>query len=278
MRIRSPQRLVAHALLIGLGISVLVFALSDWSLSDAEAYWNAAHRLRDGEPLYPSVADPEASTVYRYAPWFAALAVPFTFLPVPVAGGIWSAILVVASIAAVVPLGRQGFVVEAFFFGAVLVGISAIGNVQALIVAALVHGLTRQSGPLWIALAASLKVVPLAFALVYLGRRQWWRFGATLVLTLLLVAPMLLFDLSNYVTNPSQAALLIRWPAVWAAAIGIGGLVTLRLAAGRFGWLAAATTAALALPRFFVYDITFLLPGAISATDAKEAEAGARTS
>lgn len=254
--------LVTQGLLLGLSIAMVLIASANWNLSDAEAYWDAATRLTDGRPLYPVVADPDASTVYRYAPWFAYAAVPFTFLPQQVAGVVWSLILVAASVWAVEPVMRRGSIVVGLFFGAILIGISAIGNVQPLIVAALVHGVERRSGPLWIAMAASLKVVPAFFALVYLGRRQWWRFAASVVLSLLFVAPMLLFDLSNYVTDPAGAAFLIRWPPVWVAALVLGTVATVWWARSRYAWLAAGTAAALALPRFFVYDITFLLPGA----------------
>lgn len=258
----NAGRYFAHATLVGLSIATVIFAATDWKLTDAEAYWNAAVRLREGQPLYPAVSDPEASTVYRHAPWFAFAAVPFTYLPVELAGALWSIALVAASTWAVAPLARRGSLVVALFFGSILIAISAIGNTQPLIVAALVHGLDRRSGPVWIALSASLKVVPALFALVYLGRRQWGRFMASVVLTLLLVAPMLAFDLSNYVTDPAAAAFLIRWPPIWVAAVVAGSSATLWLARSRFAWLAAGTTAALALPRFFVYDITFLLPGA----------------
>jgi hypothetical protein len=254
-------RLLTIALLVGLSVALLTFAVTDWTLSDAEAYWNAAIRLREGESLYPPIDDVEASTVYRYAPWFAVATIPFTFLPIEVAGATWSAVLVAASIWSVVPLIRMGRYPHAFFFGSILIGISAIGNVQPLLVAALVHGLERRSGPLWIAITASLKVVPAIFALVYLGRRQWGRFAVSAVLTVCLVAPMLLFDLSNYVTDASGAAMLFQWPLVWAVVVAAGMAATIRLASTRHGWLAAAATAALALPRFFVYDITFVLPG-----------------
>jgi hypothetical protein len=253
-------RLVTTALLVGLSISLVVFAVTDWKLTDAQAYWNAALRLRDGGPLYPPIDDVNASTVYRYAPWFAFAAIPFTYLPPTAAGAAWSLILVAASAAAVQPLIRDREIVMAAFFASVLLGISAIGNAQPLIVAALVHGVERRSGPLWIAVTASLKGVPLAFALVYLGRRQWWRFGAAIMLTALLLAPMLAFDLSNYVTDASDAALLIRWPVLWGAVAIAASAITVLLARGRFGWLAAGATAALVLPRFFVYDITFLVP------------------
>ena len=79
---------------------------------------------------------------------------------------------------------------------------------------------------------------------------------------------MLAFDLSNYVTDASDAALLIRWPPVWVSVIIAGSVATVVLATTRYGWLAAGSTAVLALPRFFMYDITFLLPG--SATRAAQ--------
>ena len=74
-------RIVALAVIIGIGIFNLIAAVTHWTLSDAAAYWNAAERLRDGAPLYPVLTDVDASEVYRYAPWFAWLAVPFTCGP-----------------------------------------------------------------------------------------------------------------------------------------------------------------------------------------------------
>ena len=265
--IARASKLVATAILIGLSIALLIFAVTDWGLSDAEAYWNAAMRLRAGEPLYPAVDDVNGSDVYRYAPWFAFAAVPLTFLPQPVAGALWSLLLVGASGLAILPLVRERQFVLAAFFGSVLLGISAIGNAQPLIIAALVHGVERRSGPVWIGITASLKVVPMFFALVYLGRRQWWRFAASVAVALVLVAPMLAFDLSNYVTDPSDAALLIRWPPLWAGVVIVGSVATVALATTRYGWLAAGSTAVLALPRFFMYDITFLLPGTATPDD-----------
>jgi len=275
MSLRLAQRagrLAAQALVIGLAISLVIFAVTDWKLTDAGAYWEAGVRLRAGEPLYPPIADAEASSVYRYSPWFAWAAVPFTFLPPMVAGVLWSAILVGASLAAVAPLARHGAWLQAAFFGSVLIGISAIGNAQPLIVAALMLGVERRSGPLWIALAASLKAVPLLFALVYLGRRQWWRFGAAVGLTALLLSPLLLYSTEHYVTTPGAAALLARWPGVYVAVALVGVVTVLVLARTRYRWLAAGTTAVLALPRFFVYDVTFLLPGVLPALGRRDQE------
>lgn len=52
----------------GTGTAFLIWAITGWTLADAGAYWQAALRLRDGEPLYPLLTNVDASEVYRYAP------------------------------------------------------------------------------------------------------------------------------------------------------------------------------------------------------------------
>ena len=110
--------------------------------------------------------------------------------------------------------------------------------------------------------------MPIIFAVVYLGRREWGRFAASVALTAALLAPFLLYDLSNYVTSVGFAGILITWPPIYVVVVAIGLIATIRLARGDYGWLAAGTTVALALPRFFLYDITFLLPGTLPAAPA----------
>jgi hypothetical protein len=248
---------------VGVGISFLFWAAVRWEMPDAAAYWQAAERLRAGQDLYPVYGNVEASEVYRYTPWLAWLTVPFTLLPVQVAGFIWSVILVAASTVAVWPLVRERRWLMVAFFWPILIGISANGNVHALMLAPLVLGVERRSGPLWIALAASLKAVPILLVLVYAGRREWGRVAVTLALTALLVAPILFYDVSGYTTSVGEAGLLITYlpiyVAVGAACVGL----TLLLARTRWAWLSAATTMALALPRFFVYDVTLLLVGTV---------------
>jgi hypothetical protein len=142
-----------------------------------------------------------------------------------------------------------------------LIGITAIGNVHPLLIAMLVLGVDRRSGPVWIAIAASLKIFPILLVVTYLGRREWMRAGLTLALSALLAAPVLLYDLSDYVTDAGSAALLWQFPLVYVVAVAAALIGALVLAATRYGWLASALAVTLALPRFFLYDVPYLLVG-----------------
>ena len=83
-------------------------------------------------------------------------------------------------------------------------------------------GVERRSGPLWIALAASMKIFPILLALVYAGRRQWWAFGATVVITAFLWLPaFLLYDLSTYPVSAGEAGALVAFPILYFAVVGI---------------------------------------------------------
>jgi hypothetical protein len=257
-------RTLALAVIIAIGIFNVWMAVTNWTLSDAGAYWQAGLRLRAGEELYPALASVDASEVYRYAPWFAWLAVPWTFLPVQVAGALWSAVLLAASVAALGPLMRARAWLLVALFAPILVGITAVGNAHPLIVAALVWGVgwrDGRGGPVAVALAASLKIFPLLFALVYAGRRQWSRFAVAVLLTALLWAPALLYDLSEYAVEAGRAASLFAVPVLYFVVTGVAVGATLALARTRWAWLAAATTVVVSLPRLFVYDVTYLMVG-----------------
>jgi hypothetical protein len=266
-------RTVALAVIIAIGIFNLYIAITNWTLSDAGAYWQAGLRLREGEPLYPPLGSAEGSEIYRYAPWFAWLAVPWTYLPEWLAGALWSAVLLGASALALWPLARLRAWILVAFFGPILVGISAVGNVQPLMVAALVLGVERRSGPLWIALAASLKIFPILLALVYAGRRQWWAFAATVAITALLWLPaVLIYDLSAYPVSAGEAGALITFPVIYFAVVGIGMGAAFALASTRWGWLTGATAVIVSLPRLFVYDVTYLMLGVKPAAEPEARE------
>jgi len=262
-------RIVVLAIVIGIGFNHVWWSITDWHLDDMNAYWDAGMRLRTGGELFPPVSDVLASEVYRYSPWFAWLWTPLTLLPRLLVEVGWSIVLLAASGLAVWPLARRRAWLAVAFFLPILIGISSGGNVHALLIAGLVRGVERRSGPLWIGIAASLKLFPILFVLTYVGRRQWLRAALACAVAGLLLAPYLLYDLSNYVTTAGGAALLWDWPVVYAIAVIAAIVVALRLAPTRHGWLAAGIAVVLALPRSFLYDVTWVMVGAPASSDER---------
>ena len=252
------------ALVAGLSIVHIAYMLTMVHGSDVDAYWGAAMRLREGSTLYPAFAHEDANEVYRYAPWFAWLWVPLTYLPRGIVTVAWTCLLVAASALALLPLwGRTPARLALLaLLGAQLVIVSLYGNVHALVLAPLVWFIDRRSGPLWIAIATSLKAAPLLLVLAYVGRRQWGRAALTIGLTALLLAPMLLYDLTNYTTNPGYNwGLFALSPALWLAALALAAGTAVAVARSQYGWLGSGVATVAAFPRLLGYDMTFLLVG-----------------
>jgi hypothetical protein len=251
------QRFVVAILVLAVA-AFLVHALQSFTLLpsdrlDTVAYWNAGRRIAGGESLYPALADPKAVDAYRYAPWFAMLWAPLTALSRDLVFAGWTFIVAAASVASLVPLLRLGFTGWCLaalmlpFFGE---GVRS-GNVQALVVAGLVYSLPhRRLGPVAVALAASLKVTPLAFALVYLGRRDWRSLIIAVGGALLLWAPAPFLGLLDYPTSAvgTTLSMFAVSPLLWAGLLVVAAASTLRLASGRYAWIAAATTMLVAFP------------------------------
>jgi hypothetical protein len=261
---RLPRTLVMAVLL-----GYLVYTLASWFLlwnpADGGAYYDAAVRLTHGQPLYPPV-NPEAHEVFRYAPWFAVAWIPLTALPRDVALHAWSLAMLACAAAAVWPLLRRptwARVALAALVGQTLAETAMFGNAHPLVVALLVGTAGRRSFPGWVGVAASLKLVPLAFALVWAGRGQWARAAAAVGVAALLFAPMLLFDLTSYPRDPGTGLLSLYAvsPPLWAAVALACLAATLWLAASGspVAWLAAALLMFLGPPRVVTSYLGFLL-------------------
>lgn len=267
-----PVRLLARFATLGFalfGVGLVVHSFMHWEPADVEAYWSAAMRLRSGEALYPLAADVNAADVYRYAPWFAAAWVPLTYVPRHIVEVLWSASLVAASAAVAIPLvltRSKAGVASGALLGAFLIQIASRGNVHPLMIAALAYGSGRRTGPLWIAAAASLKAVPLLYAIVYATRGEWARVAATVALTAVLVLPMLLFGVGDYTTDPGWSLSLYAISPVFFAGVAVTAIVmaiVVARARPRLAWLAVSVAAILTLPRYFLYELTFLAVAAI---------------
>src|SRR4029078_10100717 len=96
------------ALLISLtSYALLTYALSQHVGVDVAAYWNAAERLREGQPLYVA-GEPHASDLYRYALCFAFAWIPLTYLPHDAVVAAWVGLMIAAALASTVPLLWRG--------------------------------------------------------------------------------------------------------------------------------------------------------------------------
>ena len=253
---------------------IVLYRLSgvEINLRDMDAYWQAALRLREGGSLYDSAGRLDGENIYRYAPWFAYAWVPLTYLPKAAVGAIWTGVLVLATGLSVLPAiaSRTAYgIALGSLCMAFLAWQTGYGNVHPLMIAALVLGASHRTGPVWIALAASLKVTPGLYLLVYAARGEWRKVGVGLALLAVLVLPMLAFDLSDYPFAPGNRPSLL-YVGVWAYAIVaaaasvIAWLVARR--SERFAWLAGSCAVFAAVPRLLVYDLAYLLVGAQRAT------------
>lgn len=259
-------RIVAVAIAVGFGIALVVANVRSWDLEDMNAYWDAAQRIRAGEPLYPVLPTVDAPDVYRYAPWFAWLWVPITLLPKPLVQIAWSATLVASVLVAVHPLLRirtAASLAVAALLGGLLFRTASTGNVHALLIALLTWGISRRSGPIWIGVVASLKFVPILYVLPYLARRKWRRAAVAMSLAALLVVPTFAYDLRGYPISPGDSLSIasnigmVPFIAVAIASITIAAL----LSTGRYRWLATSAAVVSAIPRLDYYDLTYLLVG-----------------
>ena len=255
-------RLVACSIAIGMGIAMIWANATSWGLEDWRTYLVAAERVANGGPVYDWNAGPEY--VYRYAPWFAYALQPFLSLPRGVADAIWSGIVVAGTLMAVLPLVRHptwAGMALAFLMAGLLTRVASTGNVHTLLIGALVMGLQTRAGPVIVALAASLKAVPILFTAVYLAERRWIAAAVTLGLTAVLVAPMVWL---GYETSPGPSESIFGVsPYIWIliAPVALAVLTVLTVNGSRYVALAAGVAAYLALPRSFLYDVTLVLPG-----------------
>lgn len=263
---RMPRVLVMAILLGWLGYTFASWFLA-WNPADGGAYYDAALRLTHGAPLYPAV-NPEAHEVYRYAPWFAVAWIPLTALPREVALHAWSLAMLGCAAFAVWPLLRRpswASVALAALAGQTLAETAMFGNAHPLAVALLVWTVSRRSFPAWVGVAASIKLVPLAFALVWAGRREWLPAAVSVAVTAVLFAPMLFFDLTNYVTDPGTGLLSLYAvsPVLWVVVAVVATGVTIALAVMRspWAWVAAAVLMFVGPPRVVTSYLAFVIPG-----------------
>lgn len=165
-----------------------------------DIYAQASHDWWAGRDLYR----PTPREYYRYCPLFAVGVTPYALLPEAWGNALWKASLIALYAAGlgafarrVMPVRGGSSVTAAFFLLALPCSLHSMYNGQAnlLVVAACLFGLAAAAGDrwnqaaLWLALAALVKVYPLALGLLlaaFRPRRFAPRFAAALGLGVLL--------------------------------------------------------------------------------------------
>ena len=266
-----PLTRLARTFSMAILLGWLAYTIASWFLAwnpaDGGAYYDAATRLTHGQALYPAV-NPEAHEVYRYAPWFAVVWIPLTLLPRDLVLHGWSLAMLACSVVAVWPLLRRPSwtsVALAALAGQTLAETAMFGNAHPAVVALLVWTAGLRSFPVWVGVVASIKLVPLAYGIVWAGRREWVPPLVATAVAAVLFAPMLLFDLSSYVTDPGTGLLSlysvspVLWLLVAAAVLLMTGWLALRRSP--YAWVAASVLMFLGPPRVVLSYLAFLLVG-----------------
>lgn len=271
--IERAARLIAITAAV-LGVIVLIGAAASSHVQpDADAYWHAALRLREGQALYGGPRGDETE-IYRYAPWFAFAWVPLTYLGQDAAYVVWRGILLAATLLAIWPLLRRpspASMTLAVLIGGLLVSNLPAANATPLIVGALVAGVRSRAGPLLLGMAGSLKLFPLVLVAGYLAERRWLAVIVAIGVTGVLWLSVLAFDLPLYLQMGSATfyvggiSLFAVSPLVWLPVAVAAAAIVLRLArsGSRWTWLAAGAAIPLAVPRVWLPDAAYVLIGLV---------------
>jgi hypothetical protein len=178
---------------------------------------------------------------------------------------------------AVWPLLRRpswASVILALLSAQVLVETAMFGNAHPLVVAMLSLTATRKSAPFWVGVAASLKLVPILFGLVWLARGERRKALVAVVTATVLWLPALAFDLSHYVTSPGTGLLSLYAvsPLLWlaVAALAVAWLAYCLITRSRLTWASAAALMFLGPPRIATSYLAFVVPAAtLTENDAR---------
>jgi glycosyl transferase family 87 len=198
-----------------------VLVTQQWEFNDIHAYLGAAQRIAEGGPVYAPAID--ESALYRYSPWFAVLWIPFTRLPALAVEVGWAVVLIASTLLVLFRFRRSwAELALALLLGGLLYRTAGWGNVQPILVAALVYLLPTRAGPWVVGITASLKAWPLVAVFVYAWRREWSAVAISLAVTVLLSLPALFADLSAYPAasrppNIYDATFLFAAPALLQA-------------------------------------------------------------
>ena len=153
---------------------LLVVALNCWpEPSDEHAYWLAARRLLEGQPLYDPTAFPGTPFAYWYPPTFAQALLPIAaVIPSAWFSAGWTVLL----LACLWYLGVRNIFVTLALVAFLPVAVELwFRNIHLVLAVLLVLALRRW--PVLFAIGAAIKVAP-GIGVIYLAARGRWRDAA----------------------------------------------------------------------------------------------------
>ena len=289
----SDRRRFAAPLLVGLailgflvGVQIALMHLAQDPLSDVRAYYDAGARLNAGLPLYDQPAGTDEAAFYRYPPLLAIAFRPLALLPFETAAFIWETLVLITFALTLYRLGlrRQRTWVLVGLLGLPIGWSLAIGQAQVP-----VTYLVTLGTPLSIALAGQLKLLPALMAVWWLGRGDWRSLRRFAVWSVALIAIQLVLEPAATLAFPATLGLqqvgeARNWspyaisPILWVGLVVVGLALAIRLAPGRYGWVAAVVLSTVAAPRLLLYQLTMLLAAAREPSTAGAGAANAAAS
>ncbi len=199
------------------GVALFAVTLAGYDLFDFRVFWAAGQHLLAGERLYPTRAALELNThtYFVYPPIVAALFVPFSLLPFPLAAALYTLLAVLATAATLRLLGVSDArcYIALLFWIPVLQSIG-FGTIEPFLGLALaVAWVKRRSTiamPLAVACAVAAKLFlwPLIFWLIATRR---WRAALTSALATiaLIIVPWALLGFRDLTWYPKALRLLL---------------------------------------------------------------------
>lgn len=225
---------------------------------DFDRAWLGALRLRDGESLYINVGD--ARQFYTWAPWLAWLYLPLTYLPKAAVATAWFVLCLLGWAVSLWPARRSPGVL--LLIGPLSFFAVWSANVQPLMTAALVLGVSRRWGPVAVGASASLKVSPILFVIPWVVARKWREAAIAIGIALLLGLPALFSGIEHYPFNlDPELSLRGVSPFLFGVVAFSAVALAFALARTRFRWVAAAIGVIASRPSMVLYDVGYLLVG-----------------
>jgi Glycosyltransferase family 87 len=200
-----------------LGLVLLSLAFVVYHLFDFKIFWEAGKNLLDGERIYPSHAELDLATrtYFVYPPVVAVAFVPFSLLPLVVAGALYSLLALLATGMTLRVLGIEDkrCYIALLFWMPVLQGVG-LGTIAPFLALALAiawkyrHSALTMPLVLSVAVVAKLFLWPLLFWLVATRR---WRAAALsgLATAVLVLVPWALLGFRDFDWYPHALRLLL---------------------------------------------------------------------